>query len=74
MRLHCSAQQLPLQPDQEGGDAANDKDKDRDKDKDKEDKEEDKDKDGFGGAVSGPDVMACVDLAKTVGESFSFET
>jgi hypothetical protein len=74
LRLHCSARQLPPQPDQEGGDAANDKDKDRDEDKDEEDKEEDKDEDGFGGAVSSPDVMARVDLAKTVGESFSFET
>jgi len=68
LRLHCSARQLLLQPDQEGGDAANDNDNE-DKDKDREEEE-----DGFGGAVSGPDVMARVDLAKTVGESFSFET
>ena len=53
-----------MQPgsDDQEGDAANNNDGEDD------DRDEDEDEDGFGGAVSGPDVLACVDLAKTVGE------
>ena len=62
----CLAHQIQPGSDNQEGDAANNDDEDKD-DRD-EDEDEDEDEDGFGGAVSGPEVLACVDLAKTIGK------